>query len=151
MRPFLLPKQNLTYSVWKISQKVSFNFASEASYVYILSGQKSLFEMPKMVNFDEFLKIWSLRSNSVTRQMSFDRTKIGWKCRNLKIKMRYFGWFSNIVFLSYKDILGWCSSPKPPKNVFPKRCNASANLLTNCFRDRMIIVLWSPFSKPIWA
>ena len=35
-----------------------------------------------MVHFGEFLKTWSLRSNSVTRQVSFNRTKIGGKCQN---------------------------------------------------------------------
>ena len=39
-----------------------------------------------MVHFDEFLKTWSLRSNSVTRQVSFNRTKIGGKCQNWKIQ-----------------------------------------------------------------
>ena len=43
----------------KITENVSFNIASEASYVYIMSGQ-----------------------NSVTRQVTFDRTKIGGKCQN---------------------------------------------------------------------
>ena len=28
------------HSVWKSQKKVAFNFASEASYFYILSGQK---------------------------------------------------------------------------------------------------------------
>ena len=36
----------------------------------------------KMVHFGEFLKSWSLRSNSVTRHVSFNRTKIGEKCQN---------------------------------------------------------------------
>ena len=45
----------------KITEKVAFNIASEASYVYILSGQKS----PKNNRFGEFLKTWSLRLNSV--------------------------------------------------------------------------------------
>ena len=58
----------------KITEKVSFNIASEASYLYIL------LKMPKIVYFGEFLKTWSLRSNSVTRQVSFNRTKIGGKC-----------------------------------------------------------------------
>ena len=40
----------------KIAEKVSFNIASEASYVYILSGQKLKLKIPKMVHFDEFLK-----------------------------------------------------------------------------------------------
>ena len=34
----------------KITQIVAFNFASEASYIYILNGQKS------MIHFDEVLK-----------------------------------------------------------------------------------------------
>ena len=46
----------------KIVQKVAFNIASEASYVYVLSWQK-----PEIVNFVEFLKNWTLLSNSVTR------------------------------------------------------------------------------------
>ena len=44
----------------KITEKVSFNIASEASYAYILSGQK-LIKMPKMFNFGEFLNTFSLR------------------------------------------------------------------------------------------
>ena len=38
-----------------VFEKVSFNIASEASYVYILSGQK-LIENDKNVHFGEFLK-----------------------------------------------------------------------------------------------
>ena len=49
--------------------------------------------------FREFLKTWSLRSNSVTRQVSFNRTNIGGKCQNQEIQMRHFGWFSNTVIL----------------------------------------------------
>ena len=60
----------------KIVEKVSFNIASEASYVYILSGQKFI-KNAKMV------KTWSLWSNSVTRQVKFIGTKIG---ENAKIK-----------------------------------------------------------------
>ena len=37
-----------------------------------------------MVYFGEFLKTWSKRSNSVTRQVNFNRTKIGGKCQNYK-------------------------------------------------------------------
>ena len=50
---------------WHLHQKVSFNIASEASYVYILSGP---LKVPKMVQFGQFLKTWSLWSKSVTRQ-----------------------------------------------------------------------------------
>ena len=40
----------------KITEKVSFNIASEASYAYILNGQK-LIKTQKIVHFGEFLKI----------------------------------------------------------------------------------------------
>ena len=61
-----------------------------------------------MVHFGEFLKTWSLLSNSVTRQVSFHRTKIGGKCQNSKSSNStfwvifkqcgaLFEWFSNTV------------------------------------------------------
>ena len=50
-----------------------------------------------MVNFDEFLKTLTLRSNSVTRQITFNWTKIDGKCQNSNIQMRHLGRFSNIV------------------------------------------------------
>ena len=40
--------------------------------------------MPKMVHFGEFLKTWSLRSNSVTRQVSFKKDKNWWKMPKFK-------------------------------------------------------------------
>ena len=52
----------------KITEKVSFNIASEASYVYILSGQKFILKMPKLVFFKKTL---SLRSNSVYQTGQF--------------------------------------------------------------------------------
>ena len=45
---------NKTTQCLKILEKVSFNIASEASYVYI-NGQKFI-KMPKMVNFASFFK-----------------------------------------------------------------------------------------------
>ena len=45
----------------KIDQKVAFNIASEASYVYILSGQK-LIKNAKNGPFGEFLKTWSFQT-----------------------------------------------------------------------------------------
>ena len=42
--------------------------------------------MPKMVHFDELLKTWNLRSNSVTRQVTYNRPKIGGKCQNSNIQ-----------------------------------------------------------------
>ena len=55
--------------------------------------------MPKIVHFCEFLKISSLRSNSVTRQVTLNRTKIGGKCQNQKFKCDILGNFQTI-FLS---------------------------------------------------
>ena len=53
----------------KIIEKVSCNMASEASYVYILSGQKFI-KNAKSSQFGDFLKTLSLRSNSVTRHVT---------------------------------------------------------------------------------
>ena len=39
----------------KITEKVSFNIASEAYYVYLLNGQKFI-KNAKLVHFGEFLK-----------------------------------------------------------------------------------------------
>ena len=58
----------------KIDRKVAFNIASEASYVYILNGQKFI----KNDQFDKLFRTKSLRSNSATRQVTFDR-KNCWK------------------------------------------------------------------------
>ena len=55
--------------------------------------------MPNIVYYGEFLKTWSWRSNSVTRQVSFNRTKIGGKCQNSKIRIRHFEYFLNTVSL----------------------------------------------------
>ena len=38
------------------NRKVSFNIASEASYIYILSGQKFIKNAKKMVHFSKFLE-----------------------------------------------------------------------------------------------
>ena len=54
----------------KITVKVSFNIASEASWVYILSEQKFI-KNAKNSQFDEVLITWNLWSNSVTKQVNF--------------------------------------------------------------------------------
>ena len=81
-RLFLLLKKWQTVSrCLKITENVSFNIASEASYVCILSEQK-LIKKAKNGQFGEFLQNWSLRSNSVTRKVTFKRKKIDRKCQN---------------------------------------------------------------------
>ena len=73
--------------MFKNRKKVSFNYASEASYVYIWNGQKFI-KNAKNSQFDEFFK--SLLSNSVTRQVNFDQTKIIGKCQITNIKCDFF-------------------------------------------------------------
>ena len=68
----------------KITEKVSFNIASEASYIYNLTTGDD-FDWTKVHYKWQKWSIWatwSLRSNSVTRQVNFNRTKIGRKCQN---------------------------------------------------------------------
>ena len=72
-----------------------------------------------MVNFGEFLKIWSFRSNSVTRQINFKRTKNGEKCQNWKTQMRHIGWFLNTLWeIEQNGILGKRGLPAGPIFLF---------------------------------
>ena len=67
-----------------------------------------------MVHFGEFLKIWSLRSNSVTRQISFNRTKIGGKCQNkINSNVTFWGIFeycAHIVFENGPNHTWYCDN-----------------------------------------
>ena len=73
----------------KITEKVLFKTASEASNVYIFSRQK--FIKNAIDGQVLILRVFgNLRPNSVTRQVNFNRTKNG---RNAKIKMWHFWWF----------------------------------------------------------
>ena len=76
----------------KITEKVSFNIASEASYVYILSGQKLI----KNAQNGPFWRVFR-KTKACGQTVSFNRTKIGGKCQNSKNQMRHFGRFSNNV------------------------------------------------------
>ena len=63
-----------------------------------------------MVHFGYFLKKWSLMSNSVTRQVNLNRTKISGKFQNWKVQMWHFRWFSNKVKYENQEIKGRQSS-----------------------------------------
>ena len=53
-----------------------------------------------MFHFGEFLKTWRLRSNSVTRQDTFERTKIGGKYQNWKkLKWDFLSDFQTLLHL----------------------------------------------------
>ena len=84
----------IMHGVWK-SQKKSHSTLRAKRATFTFWMDKNRLKMPKMVHFGEFLKTWSLRSNSVTRQVSFNRRKIGGKW---KIQMRHFWWFWNNVW-----------------------------------------------------
>ena len=76
-------KAHLDHSVWKSQKKYHSTLrAKQATFTFWVD--KSWFKMPKMVHFGEFLKTWSLRSKSVTRQASFYKSKIGGKCQKSK-------------------------------------------------------------------
>ena len=79
----------------KIVQKVAFNIASEASYVYILSGQKVI----KNAKNSHFVRVFENLKLAVkqcyqTWQVNFKRTKMVWKFLN---QMRHFELFSKSV------------------------------------------------------
>ena len=67
-----------------------------------------------------------MRSDSVTRQVSFNRTKIGGKCQNSKIQMRHLSNFQTIFFAFLSDHCNshfWAKSTKPK---VPRVCHHRA-------------------------
>ena len=100
----------------------------------VLKGTKLVTKAKKMVHFGEFLKTWSLRSNSVTRLVSFNRTKIGGKCQNSKIQMRHFEWFlNNVTWVSHDWVMILVQVPKKWSRFF------FHGKMKNSFEDRFFI------------
>ena len=96
IRPFFFLHSG--HGVWK-AQKKSHSTLRAKRATFTFWVDKSYSKMPKIVHFGEYLKTWSLRSGSVTRQVSFNSTKNGGKCQNSEIlQMRHFEYFSNNVF-----------------------------------------------------
>ena len=56
-------------SVWK-SHKKSHSTLRAKRATFTFEVDKSWLKMPKIIKYSKFLKIWSLRSNSVTREFS---------------------------------------------------------------------------------
>ena len=71
----------------KITEKVSFNIASESSYVYILSGQKLI----KNAKNGPFWRVFENLKLAVKQSYQTGLSKIGGKCQNSKIQIRHFG------------------------------------------------------------
>ena len=91
-----LPKVTRLLASWRFSKAYRITvfenhrkslIASEASYVYILIGQKFI-KNAKNGQFWRILK--TLQSKSVTRQVTFKLDKKWWKMPKLKIRMRHF-------------------------------------------------------------
>ena len=81
----LRPKINKVFeNQRKRWEKVAFNIASEASFTIWVA--KSLFKSAKNGPFGEFFKTWSLLLNSVTRQVTFNRTKMDGNVKIQKFK-----------------------------------------------------------------
>ena len=101
MRRFFILFARLTVFENK-RKKVSFNIASEASYVYILSGQKFI---QKCQKYSILASFW--KPEACGQTVLPDRSVlIGQKLvQNAKIQMRHFGQFSNDVYISmYKNV-----------------------------------------------
>ena len=71
-----------------------------------------------MVHLGEFLKTWSWRSNSVTRQVSFNRTKIGGKCQNSNATFWVCNFQTMEKILSGKTLVGQRNGNDKLKGVF---------------------------------
>ena len=86
----------------KITDKVSFNIASEGSYGYILSGQKLIENAKKLSILASFWKPEAC-GQTVLPDMSFLKgQKLVGNAQIQQNQMRHFGWFSNDV--KYGDI-----------------------------------------------
>ena len=85
----------------KITEKVSFNIASEASYVYIMSGQKFI---KNAKNWTILASFWNLKL--AVKQCY--QTKIGGKCQNLKIQCDFLSNFQTMLdFFSTEKNVFW--------------------------------------------
>ena len=89
------------HGVWKLQKK------SHSTFTFLVN--KSWL---KMVNFGAFLKTWSLLSNSVSRQVTLNRTKIVEKCQSWKIQnARFWVIFKHCAAFYYDcDIFKHCNT-----------------------------------------
>ena len=77
------------HCIWK-SQKKSHSILRAKRATFTFWVGKSWLKMPKNSPIWRVFEKLSLRSNSVTRQVTFNKTKSGGKCQNWKIRMRHF-------------------------------------------------------------
>ena len=99
----------------KITPKVAFNIASEASCVYFLSRQKFI-KNAKNGRFGRVFENLKFAVKQCYQKVNFNWTKSVGKCQNSKIEMRLLGWFSNTVIrvLASFFLIDFCGQ------VFPR-------------------------------
>ena len=99
----------LLHSVWK-SQNKSHSTLRAKRATFTFWVDKSSLKMQKNDQFGEFLRTWSLRSNSVTRQVTFNRPKMVENAKINKLKCDIFSDFQNNVSdkISVKVSLFYC-------------------------------------------
>ena len=78
---------------------------SERSELPLQKWTKVYEKCQKLSQFGECKKTSSSRSNSVTRQVNYTRTKIGGKAKTERSQMRLFLWFSNTMNVYFLDAL----------------------------------------------
>ena len=100
--------ENVSTQCLKIIEKVSFNNASEASYIYILSGQKLIKNAKKCPILVSFWKPEACGQTVLPDRSVLIRQKL---VENAKIQMRYFELFSNNVS-SLKSLKTNACNPK---------------------------------------
>ena len=88
------------HSVWK-SQKKSNSILRAKRATFTFWVDKSWLKIPKIVNFGKFLKTWSLRSNSVTKQVRLKKDKNWWKMPKFKSSNATF-W---VIFKQCADVV----------------------------------------------
>ena len=128
---------------FKIVQKVAFNIASEASYVYILSGQKLI----KNAKNDPFWRVFAYSQTVLPDRSLLKGRKLVENAKIEKSKMRHFMEFSNTVFLLCKI----CNSIMRKMFWFKFLCeiihnNQVSKLLTIADTDYS----WALLSKCCW-
>ena len=96
-----MPKMVFLGSFWKLKAYVKQCYKTGHFQYY-----KKLMENAKSGQFWGIFEYLKLMSNSDTRHVYFDISKIDGKCQNWKIEKRHFGWFWSISSVS-KMIQKW--------------------------------------------
>ena len=78
---------NPLHDVWKSLEKSH----------SILRAKRATFTIGQKWSIWRIIDNLNVRSNSITRQVNFSRTKISGQCQKRKLQMRHFGWFLNNV------------------------------------------------------